>query len=324
MRDCGVVSGVPGRVTALTDWNGRRVLVTGATGFIGRRLAHRLADAGAELWVTVYPEDPPESTNVLPRLARQIPLSLQDAPVVRDAVVQVAPEILFHLAAVGVTQPTIDAVTAAKVNLLGVIHLLEALRETRVERAVLAGTCHEYGDGCGRERLDPANFYAASKVAGWAFARAYWHAHSLPTVTVRPFQVYGPTQPGSTLISSAIRAALSGEDLALTPGEQQRDFVFVDDVVDGLLATAVASRIEGDSIDLGTGIAHPILSVVKKIWELTDATGRILAGAMPYRTGETMSLVADADRTAALTRWRARVGLEEGLRRTINEFRSRA
>jgi nucleoside-diphosphate-sugar epimerase len=150
----------------------------------------------------------------------------------------------------------------------------------------------------------------------------YWRAHGLPVVTARPFQVYGPGQPARTLIPSAIGAALAGEDFPMTPGEQERDFVYVEDVVAGLLAAAGAPGIEGESLDLGTGIARPVCQVVERIWALAEARGRVLPGALPYRPGEggstaPLHIVADADRTARLTGWRARVGLEEGLKRTI-------
>jgi nucleoside-diphosphate-sugar epimerase len=145
----------------------------------------------------------------------------------------------------------------------------------------------------------------------------YWRAHGLPVVTVRPFQVYGPGQIPHTLIPAAIRAALDGEDLTMTPGEQRRDFIYVEDVVEGMLAAAQAPGIEGQSLDLGTGQAHTVRQVVERVWAMTGAQGHILPGALPYRPGEVMRLTADAERTAHLTGWRARVGLEEGLRRTI-------
>ena len=107
----------------------------------------------------------------------------------------------------------------------------------------------------------------------------------------------------------------------MTPGEQQRDFIFVEDVAEGLLAAATAPHIDGESLDLGTGQPHSVRDVVDRIWALTGARGHILAGALPSRPGVAMRLIADTERTARLTGWRARVGLEEGLRRTVAEAR---
>jgi nucleoside-diphosphate-sugar epimerase len=305
----------------LTNWKGKRVLITGATGFIGRRLVRRLVDARAEVWAGVYPDEAPERIAALPLQAGRVSLDVQDAESVRQSVKDSAPDVVFHLAAVGVTDPGVDPARALAVNAGGAVRLLEALRKRDVQRIVLVGTCYEYGAREAIEGLDPFNAYAASKVAAWAFGRMYWRAHGLPVVSARLFQVYGPGQPEHTLIPAAICAALAGEDFPMTPGEQERDFVYVEDVVEGLLAAAQAPDIEGQSLDLGTGIAHPIHRVVERVWRLTGGVGQIRPGALPYRPGEVMSMVADADRTTRLIGWRARMGLTEGLRRTIDESR---
>lgn len=298
-------------------WADRRVLVTGATGFIGVRLVQRLVEAGAQVWAGVYPGESPERVASLAPEVRHVPFDVQDAEGVRQAVQRAAPDVVFHLAAVGVSDIGVEPALALAVNAGGTVNLLEALRGRDVQRVVLVGTCYEYGAREALEGLDPFSAYAASKVAAWAFGRMYWRAYNLPIVTVRPFQVYGPGQPDHTLIPAAIHAALSGRDLPMTEGEQQRDFIYVEDVVEGMLAAGLVPGIDGESLDLGSGIARPIREVVERIGELTGATGRILYGALPYRPSEVMHLVADAERTARLTGWRARVGLDEGLRYTI-------
>ncbi len=297
------------------------MLVTGGTGFIGQHLIRHLTGAGAEVWAGVYPEEPPQRATTLPPRVKRVPLDVQDAESVRQAVQSAAPGVVFHLAAAGVTEPGIDPLVALDVNVRGTIHLLESLRKLPVRRVVLAGTCYEYGARETHEGIDPFNFYAASKVAAWAYGRAYWRALGLPVVVARLFQVYGPGQAAGPLVPSAIQAALTGGDLPMTPGEQQRDFIFVEDVAEGLLAAATAPHIDGESLDLGTGQPHSVRDVVDRIWALTGARGHILAGALPYRPGVAMRLIADTERTARLTGWRARVGLEEGLRRTVAEAR---
>lgn len=291
-----------------------RVLITGAGGFIGQHLTKRLVAEGAHVYAGV-----PERAAALPQAVQVVSLDVRDPEAVQAAVAESAPAFVFHLAAVGVTDPAVDPLLALAVNVGGMLNLLEALKGCRsLRRVVLVGSSYEYGAREASEGLDPFNIYAASKVAAWALGRAYWREYGLPVVTVRPFQVYGPGQPFCALIPSAIRAALSGADFPMTPGEQERDFIYVDDLVEGLLAVAGAGGIEGQSLDLGTGRVHRVRHVVEHIWELVGAQGRILAGALPYRPATVMSLSADAERTASLTGWRARISLYEvGLPRTI-------
>ena len=309
-------------VGKLGGWAGRHVLVTGATGFIGVRLVQRLVEVGAQVWAGVYPGESPERVASLAPEVERVPFDVQDAEGVRRVVLEAAPDVVFHLAAVGVSDTGIEPVLALAVNAGGAINLLEALRRRAVQRVVLVGTCYEYGARQAVEGLDPFNAYAASKVAAWAFGRMYWRVHGLPIVTVRPFQVYGPGQPEHMLIPSAIVAALAGQDLMATAGEQARDFIYVDDVVEGMLAAALAPGIEGESLDLGSGVARPVREVLDRVWELTGARGRILYGALPYRPGEVIHLAANAERTARLIGWCACVGLDEGLRYTIDWMRT--
>jgi nucleoside-diphosphate-sugar epimerase len=265
----------------------------------------------------VAPDEDAERVARLPEQVRRLVFDVRDAAAVASAVGQASPEVVFHLAAVGATNPRVDPDLALAVNAGGTLHLLKALVGRDVERVILAGTCYEFGAREAVEGLDPFNAYGASKVAAWAYGRMYWRAYGLPVVTVRPFQVYGPGQPDHTFVPAACRAALAGEDFRMTPGEQQRDFITVGDVVDGLCVAASVAGIDGQSLDLGTGQVHTLREVVERIWDLAGAQGRILPGALPYRPGEVMFLAADADRTARLTGWRASNSLDEGLREML-------
>ena len=309
-------------------WDQTRVLVTGASGFIGRYLVRRLKELNAQIYATRSPvsrsarrQTPDHESTTSSRDACRIPQALtfdiRDPEAVQNAIHQSRPDIVFHLAAVGTRNPRVEPMSALMVNAGGAINLLEALRETGPDRVVLAGTSYEYGASGATKRLDPFNTYSASKVAAWAFGRVYWRAYDLPVVIVRPFQVYGPGQPDQTLIPSAIRSALAGADFPMTPGEQRRDFIFAKDVADGMIAAAETRGIEGKSLDLGTGIGTTVRRVVERIWSLTDARGSIQLGALPYRSSKAMHLIANAGRTARLTGWHASTSLDDGLRRTI-------
>jgi nucleoside-diphosphate-sugar epimerase len=114
-----------------------------------------------------------------------------------------------------------------------------------------------------------------------------------------------------------MRAALSGQDFPTTPGEQRRDFVYVDDVIRGFLALATADGIEGESLDVGTGQATPVRAVVERIFALVEGSGRPQIGVLPYPPGLVWESVADARRTQQLTGWQAVTSLDEGLDMTL-------
>lgn len=312
--------GDPGLVSQLLSgpaWTERRVLVTGGTGFLGRHLTRSLVELGACVTVALCEGCTPEETAVLPAEAERRDGDVRNRGQMRRLIEAVAPEVIFHLAAVGVNDPFIAEETALRVNVSGTLNVLRAVQRlgrSRVRRVIVAGTSYEYGSA---GALDPGNVYAASKVAAWAFCRMHYRAYGTPVVVARPFNAYGPAQNRQALIPSAIRAALSGQDFPTTLGEQRRDFVYVDDVIRGFLALATADGIDGESLDLGTGQATPVRSVVERIFALVGGSGRPQIGVLPYPPGLVWESVADARRTQQLTGWRAATSLDEGLDTTL-------
>jgi UDP-glucose 4-epimerase len=286
------------------------IFLTGATGFIGRRLANRLVAAGADVTALILPGE----LALLPDGVRALTGDITIPGMVTEAIASAQPALI--------TNPDLPFTAACDVNVGGVINILDAAQQLEtVRRIVLVGSSYEYGARRADDGLDPFNAYSASKVAAWAFARAAYNAWGAPVVWTRLFQVYGPGQREQALIPAAIQAALNGDDFRMTAGEQQRDFIFVEDVVEGLLAAATAPGIEGRALDVGTGQLHRIRAVVERIWALSGARGKILAGALPYRPGEVPAIPADVDRTRRLTGWESQMELETGLQKTIEAMR---
>jgi len=311
---------------SMNELTGRRVLVTGATGFIGSHLARRLVTQGAQVSVFMRASsDPCLLADVLDRVAVH-EVDICDEGSVSATMAQICPEVVFHLAAIGMSEPFVSPPVAVRVNVQGTLHLLEAAHQCGVRRFVHSGTAYEYGDAASdeapnKEVLDPVNTYAASKAAARAFVRLYSRVYGLSTVNMRLFAVYGPGQPPKTLVSSAVCAALEDRDFPMTPGEQERDFVFVGDVVESYLRAAITPGIEGVSIDLGTGRTCKIRDVVTKLFEMAGSRGKPLVGALAYRPSETMKQVADIRAARDLLGWQATTPLEDGLRQTIDWYR---
>ncbi len=312
------------RAVAGRGWTilqGIRVLVTGATGFIGSHLAERLVAEGAE--VTLAVETGASQANIASILdkVRVHEVDLREGQTVRQLVRECLPSKVYHLAAVGVTEPGVDPRLAVQVNVVGTLNLLEALRETDCDCFVNTGTCYEYGHNNPPMRedqtVDPINAYATSKSAAWLFCNMYHRTHGYPIVTVRPFTVYGPRQSERALIPQTIISALRGEDFEMTGGEQTRDFTYVDDVVEGYIRASLSEKAIGQTVNLGTGEERPIKDVILKVLELMGHPVKPLIGALPYRPREMWRLYSDRSKARELLGWQPQVSLEDGLRKTI-------
>jgi UDP-glucose 4-epimerase len=310
---------------AAAFFRGRRVLVTGAAGFIGRRLTEVLAVAGADLSVLEIPSA--DLTSLRSLSDQGLPLRYLSADLcIRGQVVECLqssqPEFVFHLAAAGVGNPFLPLDQALAVNLHGTVNLLDACFDNGADvapmRLVHTGTPYEYGNGRSDEPF-PINPYAASKAAVFAVARMFQRTRQWPIVTVRPFQVYGPNQPARSLIPAALHAALAGKTFDMTGGEQERDMIFLDDVVRGYLLAAAHGQ-DGCSYDLGWGESLPVRDVIRLLFELLDVDAQLNLGALPYRPGEIWNMQANPASSRADLGWQARIVLREGLQRTIRAF----
>ena len=297
-----------------------RVLVTGASGFIGSALVDELVRRGKEVHCLLRPGG---QARYLAAVSSRIcvhSVDLSNADGVRDAVSASQPEVVFHLAAVGVTDVTVDPALAVEVNVVGLLNLLAALRG-RFRVFVNTGTCHEYGSGEPpfREDQDPRPElpYAITKTAAWRFCNRFWQTQRWPIVTVRPFAVYGPRQAPSAFIPACIRAAQQGRDFDMTGGEQRRDWIYVGDVVEGLIRASTVPEAAGGTFNLCTGRESTLYEVACLIVEQSGKRIAINRGALPYREGENWRLVGDNTRARTILRWEPHVTLTEGIRRTI-------
>jgi nucleoside-diphosphate-sugar epimerase len=243
---------------------------------------------------------------------------------VASAIRSFRPDIVFHLATYGGYHFQKDERTILEANVLGTHNLLMALEETGCEKLVAAGSSSEYGGVEGPMREDqlpvPANVYGAAKVSATMLCQTYAKLGKVPNTVLRLFSPYGPYEELSRLIPSTILSVLSGRPLDITEGRQTRDFVFIDDTTDALIKAAGSGDCTGEVFNVGSGNETTIRSLVEKIVELTGREAEIHWGAVSYRENELWHWFADISKTRRILGWSPKVGLDSGLKDTIDWF----
>lgn len=271
---------------------------------------------------------PGSSTQHLRAVLDQIEVhraDLTEPNALEAAVAAARPSTVFHLAATGATNVHVSPTLATRVNVEGTLNLLQAL-DGNYRAFVYTGTCHEYGDNPPPFREDqdprPKLSYAITKTAAWHFCRRFQQNQGWPIVTVRPFSVYGPRQAANTFVSACIRAAQSRMPFDMTPGEQTRDWIYVQDVVEGMLRAAEEPAAIGETFNLCTGHETSLYQVAQIVVQEVAAQQStrpvaIHRGALAYRPAETWRLVGSPERAREVLGWTARISLERGIRQTV-------
>jgi len=241
---------------------------------------------------------------------------------VRSLVRRTKPTIIYHLAGSGGAKPDIQYVLPTFESLLSsTIYILIAAAEIGCRRVVLSGSLTE-------PNLDtvlpiPSSPYAAAKWAASAYGRMFHVLYRTPVVSAVPFMTFGPHQDEKKLIPSVILSFLRGEAPELTSGRWEADWVYVDDVVDGLLAAGVVPGIEGNTLDLGSGRTRAVREVVETIATIMASAPQPNFGALPDRPSEPVR-IANVQETRRRIGWSPQTVFEEGLRRTVLWYRQRA
>lgn len=303
-----------------------RVLLSGATGFVGANLARRLLADGHEVHLIVRPGFASWRIDAIIGEMRLHKADLQDADGTRDAVRAARPEWIFHLAAHGAYASQTDVQAIMRTNVVGTVNLVEAALAVGVEALIHTGSSSEYGfkpsapsEDC---RLDPNSPYAVAKAAATMYGQHISRHHDVHVATLRLYSVYGPFEEPTRLLPTLIARGLAGSLPPLVDPDIARDFVYVDDVIDACLAVAARPDLPRGSVyNVGTGMQTTIREVVAIAKAAFGIAEEPQWGSMPDRRWDTKVWVADPRRIQQEVGWKAATSFPAGFRRMVDRLR---
>jgi UDP-glucose 4-epimerase len=315
--------------------NGRKVLVTGADGFIGSHLTERLVLEGAEVrafclynshgswgWLDRAPLEVRNALDV--RLG-----DIRDARFVEKACEGV--DTIFHLAALIAIPYSYHAPESfVDTNVKGTLNVLEGVRRSGCRLLVNTSTSEVYGTPKilpirETHPLQGQSPYSASKIAADKMCEAFHLSFGVPVATLRPFNTYGPRQSTRAVLPTILAQLLSGErEIRLGRLDPRRDLTFVADTVEGFILTAQTEGVEGEIIQLGTGRAVSIGELFQLACRVLGVEAVVKTDEERLRpdTSEVMVLLSDPTKAKGRIGWEPRISLEEGMGRTAEWMRS--
>lgn len=293
---------------------GKKVFITGASGFLGSHLCDRLSKNGVEVHAVSRAERTDERGSV-----QWWRGNMEDLEVVQHLFDTIKPDIVFHLsghvtgaAGLELVLPTFHSLLVSTVNILTVA------ASRGCDRLIAIASLEEPEPG--QNEVTPISPYAAAKWAGGAYGRMFHQLYQTPVVQVRPFMTYGPKQNEHKIIPSVTLSLLQGKAPKLGSGQREVDWIYIDDVIDGMLAAAQVPNVEGFTFDLGSGNLVSIRSVVQQLTYLVNPQIQPLFGALPDRPVEKVR-VANTTFTFEKLGWKPAISLESGLENTVNWYK---
>lgn len=312
------------------SWKKKKVLITGAGGFIGSHLTERLLELGAKVrafvrytsrsddgFIKYFSEDIRNNIEIVYG-------DIKEFETVAKAMDGI--NIVFNLAAlVGIPYSYIHPQEVVETNTIGTMNILMAARDAGIEKLVQTSTSEVYGTAryvpINEEHpKQPQSPYSASKIAADAIALSFYHSFDLPVAVIRPFNTYGPRQSDRAVIPSIISQVLTKDKLTLGNTTPTRDFTFATDTAEGFIKVAESQKSIGTEINIGSGKEISIEDLIRKIISLVGREIVVEHDAERVRPAqsEVERLCADNTKAKNLLGWSPKISLTQGLEKTID------
>lgn len=300
---------------------GKRVLVTGGSGFLGSHMVERLLQEGAHVGALARQEG--KLAFIRKRDYTFIQCDLTDSKQTMEATCSFAPQIVFHFASHPDAAESFDQAQASiQSNLVVTLHILEAFRMCDGELFVYGDSCKVYGNSEVPYReampIKPISSYAIAKAAGWRLCDLYHRLYGVATVSVRPTLIYGPRQ-SYNVISFVVDCVLDhSAEVRLDGGTQTRDPLFIDDAIEAFIATArLGAKVGGRVINIGGGKEHSVLDLATLIVETMGSSFPVVSRPQRIRPTDMLRSYCDNVEARTILEWWPRTSLRTGLEKTV-------
>lgn len=297
------------------DLKKERILVVGSNSFIARHLISRLN----KLKIKPYGISQNNNSN---KGIVFFKVDLSDTEKLKDAIKKINPTIVVNLS--GNTSHSLkDKGLVDNVNFIGTANLVESLSEIPLKKFIAAGSGEVYEGNppfSENSNISFKNPYVSSKLKMESFLLGAYQLYGFPATILRLSVVYGPNQKGSQLIPSVISSLKKNQELLTTKGDQTRDFIYVEEVVDAIIQTMTIDGINGQIINIGSGMEIKIKNVLKEIAYLLNKGERLINHSLPYKQNETMRYCLSIKKAKKMLSWSPTRSFSEGLEETIKKW----
>lgn len=305
---------------------GKKILITGATGFIGANLLHCLVNSDNEIHIILR-----ETSNIWrikdiinKNKVKKHCCDLTNREKIKKIVLNIKPEIIFNLSVYGGYPFQKDSMKIINNNFIGTVNLLDACTDTGFDCFINTGSSSEYGlkskSMSESDLLEPINDYGITKAAATLYCQAIGRKENLPIFILRLFSVYGYYEEPSRLIPYLITSCLKGNDLNLASPYSVRDFIFIEDVINAYIKIVNKKEniFSGNIFNIGTAKQHSVNEIFKLIKKLTRYKKEPHWGKVKLRDSDNAKVwVANNDKIKKIIGWEPKHNTENGLKKTI-------
>ncbi len=305
-----------------------RILITGASGFIGKHLFNKLVQTSDQIaCIDLFFDQ-----TIIEKYGEKVQFfqgNLMDKNFLTSCIHDFSPKYVFHLAgSKSRTNSLSEFKTSFEINYLGTLNLFEALLECQNFKLVtILGTIEEYGHTISPFKENsqelPSSAYGLSKLSATKLAMIFYQQFNLPVVVLRPSIAYGPYQGDEMFIPALIKTLIKKQPFKMTEGNQLRDFIYIDDLTNALIKGISCTGLEGQIINIASGTSITIRDIALQIAEITNSEENLKIGELPYRNFEIMNYTVDITQASRLLQWQAKTKLNDGLEKTVSFYKKK-